>query len=116
MIILLPTDTLSIVTSSTSAIDVHASWLDNTSNVVSVGRENTSITTATTTEVVAPPPSGTQRNVRTLYIRNRGVTSNDVTVVHSDGDISVELYQQTLEPGAQLQYNDGIGFSSAPVA
>jgi hypothetical protein len=115
MIILLSTDTLSLTTSSTSTIDVHASWLDNTSNVVSVGRENTSITTATTTEVVAPPASGTQRNVRTLHIRNVGLSANAVTVVHFDGDISVELYKQTLDPDQQFQYNDGVGFTVAGV-
>jgi hypothetical protein len=115
MIILLATDTLSILTSSISTIDVHASWLDNTSNVVSVGRENTSITTAATTEVVTPPASGVQRNVRTLHIRNRGVAVNAVTVVHFDGDISVELYKQTLDPDQQFQYNDGVGFTVAGV-
>jgi hypothetical protein len=113
MIILLATDTLSITTSSTSTIDVHASWLDNTSNVVSVGRENTSVTVAGVAEVVLGPASGTQRNVRTLHIRNTGGSPNDVTVVHFDGDISVELYKQTLDPDQQFQYNDGVGFTVA---
>lgn len=115
MIILLSTDTLSLITSDLSTIDVHASWLDNAAGLVSVGRENTTIMPATTTDIVAAPPTGTQRNVRTLHVRNRGSLDNTVTVVHFDGAVSVELYREILSPDSQFQYNDGNGFTTAPV-
>jgi hypothetical protein len=112
MIILVGADTLQVVTSADGAIDVHASWLDNTAGAVSVGRSNTAIATAGTVDVVISPAAGTQRNVRTLYIRNKDTGSNDVTVCHNDGVMVVELYKVTLPPDGQAQYNDGNGFAS----
>lgn len=115
MIILASTDSLQVATSSIEPIDVHVSWLDNSSGAVSVGRKNTSITSAMTTTVGPSPSAEVQRNVRTLHIRNKGSADNVVTVIHFDGAVSVELYSETLAPDSQFQYNDGNGFNTAPL-
>jgi hypothetical protein len=105
-------DKLQIVTGSTGTVDVHASWVDNNAGTITPGRTNTAtITTAVTTDVVAPPAAATQRNVQTLNVRNRhATTSNLVTVKHTDGTNALELFAYTLLPGEVLQYLDGVGF------
>lgn len=103
-------DKLQVITGSAGTIDVHASWLDNVAGAVAPGRTNTNISTATTTDVVASPAASTQRNVKTLHIRNRGVAVNVITVQHTDGVTVSQLYQQVLPPEQTLQYIDEIGF------
>jgi hypothetical protein len=106
------TDKLRVVTGAAGTISVHASWLDNVSGAVNPGRTNTSITTATTTDVVPSPAAGVFRNIKTLHIHNGGSASNDVTVLHTDGTTTVELYKTRLAAGDTLQYVDEIGFKS----
>lgn len=105
-------DAISIVTSSVANTDVHASWMDNLSGVVTPGRSNTaSISSATTTTIVASPAIGTQRNVKTITIRNRHAsTSQDATVKHTDGTNNLELIKVTLAAGEELTYADAQGW------
>lgn len=110
MIILASTSAkIQVTTGTAKTIDVHASWVDWSTTALA-GCTNTAITTATTTDVVAPPAASTQRNVKTLHIRNKDATSCDVTVKHTDGTTNVELLKLTLQAGDQLQYVDGLGF------
>src|SRR4029077_18291919 len=114
MILLTSTsDAISVVTSSAANTDIHASWMDNLSGVVTPGRTNTaSITSATTTTIVAAPAVSTQRNVKTLAIRNRHAsTSQDVTVKHTDGTNNLELIKSTLAAGEELIYTDAQGWA-----
>jgi len=92
-------DIIRVVTDVGSTdIEVHASWALNAAGVVSVGRENTaSITTATTTTVVAAPGSASQeKNVKHLSFRNNSVTSTIITVEHFDGTTAETLWKCTL--------------------
>jgi hypothetical protein len=110
MIILQNLDKVQVVSSSTSALDVHASWIDNASGVMTPGRTNTAIVTAATTDVVATPSASTFRNLKTLQIRNKGVVDNDVTVVINQNGTSFELHKTTLSAGEALEYAEGVGF------
>jgi hypothetical protein len=111
MILLASTsDLLRVVTSSTSALDVHASWVDLNGTTVTPGRTNTLISTATTTTIVASPAASTYRTVKALTIRNRGVATNVVTVLHSDGTNIPELIEATLAPDTSLQYHEAAGW------
>lgn len=111
LILVSNTDFLQIATGSAGNVDVHASWMDNVSGAVAPGRTNTAgITTAAVTTVVPNPPVGVQRNVKTLHIRNKGTANNDVTIIHTDGTVAVELYKVTLQPDGSLQYIDEVGF------
>jgi hypothetical protein len=104
-------DLIQLQVGSPGSIDVHASWMDNVSGAVGPGRTNTpTITTSGTTTVVASPAAGTQRNVKTLHVRNRGANANDVTVSHTDGTTAVSLQKVTLPAGSTLQYIDEVGF------
>ena len=99
------TDLLQVITGSAGTVDVHASWMDNVSGAVGPGRTNTpSITTAATVIVVGAPAAGTERNVKTLHIRNRGAASNLITVSHTDGTTPVQLHSVALLPGCTLLF------------
>lgn len=113
--LLLPstTDKLQLITSSTSAIDVTAHYVDgaNTTAVPNgMNRQLTAIVTATTTDIVASPGGSTARNIRGMTIRNKGAAANDVTVVYDASGTDFELFKTTLLPGETLQYFSDIGF------
>jgi hypothetical protein len=105
-------DLVRVVTGQTPGIDVHASWVDLASGVVTPGRTNTKITTATTTSIVGSPAASTQRNVKTINIKNIHATnSNAITVDHTDGTNAIELYEITLLAGEMLHYSDETGWT-----
>lgn len=107
------TDKLQITTGNASAIDVHASWMDNVSGAVAPGRTNTLIAAAATTTVVGSPAPSVFRSVKTLHIFNRGNASNAITVIHTDGTTAVELHKVTLPANSSLQYIDEVGFATS---
>lgn len=104
-------DLVQVVTSSTAAVDVHASWVDNNAGTITPGRTNTAITTATTTTVIASPAASTQRNLQTLNLANKDASvSNAITVKHTDGTTAVTMFTVTLAAGEELQFLDGVGW------
>lgn len=105
-------DKIQLVTSAAGSIDVHSSWADNLSGSVTPGRTNTpTISTATTTDVVASPAASTIRKIKLMSVRNRHASvANDVTVKHTDGTNNLEIMKVTLQPGEELLYIDITGF------
>lgn len=100
-------DLIQIVTASAADIQVHASYVDNDAGTVTPRRQNTLISTATTTTVVPSPSSGVQRNVKGLYItNNHATTSCFVEVKHTDGTTTAEIIGVTLLPGENLAYRE----------
>lgn len=91
-------DIIRVVTASAvSTIGVHASWADNASGTITLGRTNTAIITATTTTVVAAPGASTQRNIKQFIISNNHASSACfLTVQHYDGTTSIDLESVTL--------------------
>jgi hypothetical protein len=64
---------------------------------------------------VASPGASTQRNVKSLHIRNRDASlSCDITVKHTDGTNNLELIKVTLAAGDSLEYVEGVGFFKVP--
>lgn len=105
-------DKIQVISSAAGDIEVHATWVDNLSGALTPGRtNNASIVTATTTDVVASPAASTQRNVQSLIIRNAHASvSNVVTVRHTDGTTTVDLFKCTLASDEVIQFIDGVGF------
>src|SRR5262245_19632050 len=97
-------DKIQVVTGSTGTIEVHASWIDNASGVITPGRTNTAaISTATTTDVVGSPGSSTQRNVITLSVKNdHSSSSNAIEVLHTDGTNAETIWEGTLLAGEMV--------------
>ncbi len=98
------TDVIKLITGSAGAVSVHASFEDGGL----AGRTNTpSITTATTTTVVAAPIGGHQRRLRFLSARNdHASTANLVTIQHSDGTTSETLWSGNLLAGESVVFGD----------
>jgi hypothetical protein len=93
-------DKIQVVTGSSGTVEVHASWVDNASGTITPDRANTSISSATTTDVVDSPGASTQRNVKLLAVRNdHASTSNTVEIRHTDGTTPVTLWSGTLLAG-----------------
>jgi hypothetical protein len=112
-------DKLQLTTSSAANIDVHCSYMDHTitGDNVEGGRQNTAMSSPTTTDIVAGPASGLIRNVKTLHIRNRHASSScDVTVIYDVGGTDYQLHSVTLRSGEMLSYVDGVGFFSYTAA
>lgn len=110
-------DKLQLVTSAAGDIDVHVSWVDTdatvtTSSNMVPGKTNTTITTATTTDIVATPASGLVRNVKFLSVRNvHASVSNAVTVTYTTtGPASYDLVKCTLLTDEELVCREGIWF------
>lgn len=120
--IILPatTDKLQLITGQAGALDVHVSFTDlpaGASPVVVPGKQNTAITTATTTDILAAPAASTFRNAKTINVRNaHASTSMDVTVQFNQNATLFTLHKVTLRPGEVLQYIEGVGFFVLGVA
>lgn len=110
---------IKVTTSSTADIDVCASWADQTTTAFTPWNTNRLITTATTTNVVDSPWASTQRQVKSLIIRNDHASSqNTITVSHTDGTTQVNVFSCTLAAWEQVVYRDDVGwirFNSAGI-
>lgn len=107
------TDTFEITTDVACTLDVHVSYVDASSTTLvpsGAGRQNTAITTATTTAILAAPGASTVRNMKTLKARNKGTSAVSVTVTFDQNATNFELHKVTLLAGECLQYIEGIGF------
>lgn len=108
------TDKLQLTTAVATAIDVHVSYVDasNTTLVPSgAGKQNTAITTATTTDILAAPGASTVRNAKTINIRNKDSTlANTVTVIFDQNGTDFVMHSVTLLAGETLQYIEGVGW------
>jgi hypothetical protein len=101
------TGQLQLVTSVAAALDVHATWIDTSGTAITPGRQNTAITTAATTVVVPSPAASTQRNIKTLHVRNKDAANTcTVTVQAYDGTTTYQLYVTPLKPGEMLEMTD----------
>lgn len=100
-------DVIRVITgSAANNVEVHASWVDMNGATITPGRQNTSITTATTTTVVPSPGASTHRNVRALYITNKSTISCEVAVEHYDGTTAIEMYGVVLLPNENMTFNE----------
>lgn len=104
-------DKIQIVTATTAGIDVHSSFADvDNAGAVTLGRKNTKITTATTTDVVLSPAASTSRNVKSIHVANvHASASNQITIQHTDGTNVVQLESLTLLAGERVSYREGVG-------
>lgn len=104
-------DKLQVVTDAAVAVDVHASYADYATGTVTLGRKNTAISTATTTDVVTSPGASTVRNVKYLSVQNKHASSSvNIIVRHTDGTTAIDLYNVLLKAGEKCAFIDGDGF------
>ena len=117
ILLTLTTDKLKVVTDAAVTVDVHASFIDYASGTVTPGKQNTAISTATTTDIVAVQGASTQRNVKTLNIRNKATSGSvGVTVQYDANGTVYDLHGATLRPGETLEYIEGVGWFTVGLA
>lgn len=113
--IILSTDRLEVVTGTSEALHVVASWADvdkTGATAYTPGASDTTIASATTTTIVDAPASATiYRTLTGLSIVNAGAASNTVTVrkVTSGPTLTVHA-AVALAAGEALRYEDGAGW------
>lgn len=110
-------DKLQVITASAGTIDVHTSWILN-SSTNSLDRNNpTQITTAATTDIVAAASGTDVKNIKFCSIRNAHATvANAITVQHTDGTNVPTIIKTTLYPGDSLHYNELSGWKYVPAS
>lgn len=108
------TDKLQVISSAAVTVDVHTSGVDvdtATGNTFTPWKQNTAITTAATTDIVASPASGQVRNIKWISIRNKHASSsNDVTIQFNQNATLFEIIKVTLLAGEELVCREGIWF------
>lgn len=102
-------DLLRVVTSNASALDVQVSGMDmepvSTDRPVGY-RLNTAISSVTTTTIAGSPGAGVIRSIKTISLRNKGGSTNVVTIIHTDGTTAVEVIEAVLAPDCSLHYHE----------
>lgn len=107
------TDKLQLITSSTADMDVIVDYadMDNTTKAVTVGRQLTKITTATTTDIMAAPAAGFTRKAKYVNINNvHASASNTVTIQYNANATLYKLETYILLAGERASYVEGRGF------
>lgn len=103
------TDKLQLASSNAVNLDIHASYTDLASGTATPGRQNTAMTAAATTDILAAPGTGV-RTLKGLNIRNKSGTATIVTVLYDANGTDYELYSDTLNGGEHLTFTEGIGW------
>lgn len=104
------TDTLKLVTSSTSALDVLVSFKDDGPNASPLRQQATAIAAAATTTICAAPGVGTCREITEISIRNKGAASNTVTVTVV-GSATYERYEVGIGAEGHLTWTPAVGWT-----
>jgi hypothetical protein len=99
-------DKIQVITSTVATVEVNVAYVDNLSGVVTPGRKINTLDTVDIHDIVLAPGSGVQRNVRTLVARNDHASlSNNVEIVHTDGNDTVTLWAGELQSKEQVVLN-----------
>lgn len=99
---------LQLVTGSAADMEIHSSVMENNAGTITpIGDIPTNVTTATTTDIIAAPASGIQRNVKFLSVyNNHGSQSNLCTIQSTDGTDTAVLWKGTLLAGEGVVLDD----------
>ena len=113
LLLLATTDKISLITSAAGTLDVVASIQDKTTSTGAIASvsQRTAITTATTTDIVAVPGAGIERNIVELTIRNKHATqATDVTIQLDANGTLYEIGKWDVAAGDTLEYIEGVGY------
>lgn len=104
-------DFVQIGQSTAGPIDAHVSWVDTNAGVITPGRRNQAIAVAGIAIIAPAPPASTQRNIKSMHIRNKHATDAcQIIVQHTDSVTTETIFDIMLAAGKSLQYTDQGGF------
>lgn len=92
------TDSLELVTSSSSTINYTLSYVEFTATTSTPASTQGSISAATTTTILSAPAASTQRQVKRMSVRNIGLATNTVLLQKDVSGVNFEMYQVSLGP------------------
>jgi hypothetical protein len=97
-------------------VHVHATFTDLSGTTVAPGRTDTSISAATTTDVVASPGASTTRKIKFLSLFNDHATAaQDIVIRHTDGTTAVDLWAGSVPAQSGVTFAEKGGWQvSAP--
>lgn len=108
------TDILQIVLAgaiTTNQLRCYASYRDITTSAYTPGRNAVNTNDTTDVDIVASPPSDTQRVIDTITVFNADNANATITIKLDVNGTDFELISVTLGPNERLEYVDGKGFS-----
>lgn len=108
------TDTLEITTTSSANTDVIVDYatMDDTTKEVTVGSQETAISSATTTAVCAAPGAGLSRKAKWISIANRHAsTAQTVTLLKDVSTTDYTIDSFTLAAGERASWTDSSGMT-----
>lgn len=101
------TDSLEVITTTTSTIDYQVSWSNVTATALTTpGTGVGQITTATTTTLISAPASSNWRYIRALKLHNSGTAANTITVQIDRSGSNRILWDGSIAPGASMSIDD----------
>jgi hypothetical protein len=105
------TDKLQAVTDSAATIDVAIAFADyDAAGVATVGRQLTALSSATTTDVLAAPASGSLRHLKQLHARNKHASlAGTVTLLLDFSGTDFEMWDVVLQPGEKIYWSERTG-------
>lgn len=96
-------ETLRIVTTTTSTIHYSISYVDYDASSATPSDTGGIITTATTTTALSAPGASIARQVKAFRINNVGTAANTVTVEKFNGVTATTNYSVTVQPGEDIE-------------
>jgi hypothetical protein len=109
------TDKLQLTTTTTANVDVVVSYVDRdqATGDLADGRQLTTISSATNTDICAAPSSGDTRKVKLITVRNRHASNPNVVTIRYDANGSFfQIHSENLAAGDELTFIEGVGFST----
>jgi hypothetical protein len=107
------THIIELETSGTASTDYVVSYVDVTAatEAISLGSGQGTISSATTTTIVAAPGSGVARQIKHISVANRdGSATQTVTFKKDVSGTEYDIFVATLRAGECVEYVDGRGF------
>lgn len=90
-------DKLQLTSTVAGDLEVQVSWMENNAGTVTPGGDPmASITTATTTDIVAAAGASKQRNVKNLSVFNNHATAHPFTILETDATNTIRIWSGTL--------------------
>lgn len=113
MIFLKSTQKIKLTTNSVSNITVQANFVDViATESATPNNQLTTITAATTTDIVSSPDALIVRQIKAIFISNVGTMNNTVNVNLNNGVSDFKLCSPfTLQPNESVFYEDGKGWT-----
>ena len=105
------TDNITLITTSTGEVDVHASYVDYLGGTATPGRKLTQIIAVATSTIVLVPALSTARNVKSILISNNDAAlPQAIQILNTDGTATTSLWHAPLLAGEHVEYNDSAGW------